>query len=186
MSAGKAEQDGESGAVRAKEIVVEWLGEVGARWGLPPEACRVHGWLYLSGAHATDTEIAEAVGLSLAEAQAALAWLADHRLADTGPGNAWQTGDDPWELVVRALDRRRDQELPHALEVLRTTRRQAASSPRLARRIDGLLALVGDLAAIDAQARRFSPRSLRRLIRAGGSLARLVDPLLAPRRGSAR
>ena len=186
MSAGTADREEKAGAATAREAVVAWLGEVGARWGLPADACRVHGWLYLSGARATESEIAEAVGLSSAEIEAALGWLADHGLADAGSGNAWQTGDDPWELVVRALDRRRDQELPHALEVLRESRRQVASGSRLAGRIDGLLALVGDIAAIDAQARRFSPRSVRRMIRAGGSLARLVEPLLGPRRGPAR
>jgi DNA-binding transcriptional regulator GbsR (MarR family) len=185
MSDGGPDRSSGSGASAATERVLEWLGEVGARWGLPADACRVHGWLYLSAGKSTEAEIAEAVALSLAQTRSALAWLGDHRLVDAGPGDRWQTGDDPWALVMRALERRRDQELPVALEVLRTTHRQAASDARLANRIGSLLAMVDDVAAIDAQAQRLSPQSLRRLIRAGGTVARLVNPLLGPKKRAA-
>ena len=174
------------GEAAAMERLLTWLGELGARWGLPADACRVHGWLYLSARAATEAEIAAATEVAPADTRSALDWLADHGLADTDQEGRWRTGDDPWELVMRSLERRRDRELGPALEILQASRRDARANPKLAERIDRLLALAADIAAIDAQARRLSSKSLRRLIGAGGRAARLIDQLLGPGRSTAR
>lgn len=171
-----------SGAADAIERVIAWLGELGARWGLPADACRVHGWLYLTGRAATEAELAAAVRLPLTETRSALAWLADHGIAEVDEAGRWVTGDDPWELVMRALERRRDRELGPALELLRASRREAASNPQLADRIGRLLALATDVEAIDSQVRRLSTRSLRRLMSAGGRAARLLGSVAGPGR----
>ena len=150
--------------------------------GLPADACRVHGWLYLTGRAATAAELAAAVRLPLAETRSALAWLADHGLAEADEAVAGLTGDDPWELVMRALERRRDRELGPALELLRASRREAASNPKLAdadrasaraRRRRGSDRLAGPpaLDAITAQADE-----------AGGRAARLLGSVLGPAR----
>ena len=138
-----------SGAADAMERVIAWLGELGARWGLPADACRVHGWLYLTGRAVTEAELTAVVRLPLAETRSALAWLADHGIAEADEAGRWVTGGDPWELVMRALERRRDRELGPALELLRASRREAASNPQLADRIGRLLALATDVEAID-------------------------------------
>ena len=173
----------DSGSQAAIDRLVDWLGQLGGRWGLPPDACRLHGWLYFTARPAPMGEIEAAVGLAPAEAQAALAWLEDHRLVERDAGGGWTTLDDPWELVMRSLEVRRERELGPALELLRSSRAEAATDRPLAARIDGLLALLDDIAALDAQARRFSPRTLRRLIGAGGFAARLVGGALGQRRG---
>ena len=175
-----------SGETAAMERLLAWLGELGPRWGLPADACRVHGWLYLSARAATEAEIGAATRVGPDETRSALDWLSDHGLADKDRDDRWRTGDDPWELVMRSLERRRDRELGPALEILEASRQDARSSPRLAERIDRLRALAEDIAAIDAQARRLSSKSLRRLIGAGGRAARLADRLLGPSRGTAR
>lgn len=164
-----------SGGGAALERLLEWLADVGPRWGVPAAACRVHGWLYLTGRSARADEIAGAVDLPPAEVEDALRWLAERRLAEETAAGAWRTGQDPWEMVSRALEVRREQELGPALAVLRTSRRDASGDPLLAGRIDRLLGLVDDIAAIDAQARRLSPATLRRLIGTGGRLARFLD-----------
>lgn len=167
--------DGNSGSAAARERLLDWLGDLGPRWGLPTDACRVHGWLYLAGRSAAPAEMARPLGMAEAEVRAALLWLGERGLAEEQPGGAWRTGQDPWEMVARSLEVRREQELAPALEVLRTSRREADGDPPLAARIDRLLALVDDIAAIDAQARRLSPETLRRLIGAGGRVARFLD-----------
>jgi len=167
--------EGKAGSAAAARRLLDWLADVGSRWGLPAEACRVHGWLYLSGRSAAPDEIARSLAMADDEVRAALHWLSERRLADEQANGAWRTGQDPWEMVSRSLEVRRDQELQPALEVLRTSRREAAGDPLLASRIDRLLTLVDDLAAIDAQARRLSPDTLRRLIGAGGRVARFLD-----------
>lgn len=165
--------------------LVDWLGEVGARWGLPAEACRIHGWLYLNGRAATASELAAATGHGPDQTEGALEWLADHGLAEPDGDNFWRTGDDPWELVMRALERRRDRELGPALSLLRQTRGET-SDPALRERIARLLRLVEDIEALDAQARRFSSSTLRRLIGVGGTAARTFDRLLGGKGGDRR
>ena len=74
-----------------------------ARWGLPAEACRVHGYLYLVARPVAESELSEALKLSKTALADALAWLADYRLIERVRGGAWRTGSDPWDLMMRAL-----------------------------------------------------------------------------------
>lgn len=159
----------------AMDRLVAWLGELGPRWGLPADACRLHGWLYLSGRVASAGELETAVGLTPGEAGAALAWLEARRLVERDAGGRWRTLDDPWELVMRSLETRRDEELGPARALLRSASIAAAADRPLAARIERLTRLLDDAAAIDAQARRLSPATLRRLIGAGGRAARFLD-----------
>jgi DNA-binding transcriptional regulator GbsR (MarR family) len=157
--------------------LVDFIAELGPRWGLPAEPCRVHAYLYLIDRAAAEGEICAALGIEAAACGAALAWLADMRLA--GPvGTGWRTDGDPWELLLRALEERRRREIAPALNLLRTCRREAladrTTEPAVAGQIGRLLDLVEDLAAIDVQTRRLSPRTLRQLVRFGGRAARFL------------
>ncbi|HYJ30695.1 MAG TPA: hypothetical protein VEW25_10185 [Allosphingosinicella sp.] len=172
---------GDGSSEGAQKRLIAWLGELGERWGLPPNACRVHGHLYFNAAPASAAELAEALGMSRAEIREALAWLGEQALVHEAPPSQWRTSADPWALVTTAFEHRRARELPPALEVLRSSRRDAAGDPVLARQIGRLLDLVEDLAAIDAQARRLSPATLRSLLGIGGRVARLIGPPAGPR-----
>ena len=86
---------------------------------------------------------------------------------------------------MRALERRREEELGPALALLRDARRETAD-PLLGSRIDRLAALLEDVAAIDAQARRLSSSTLRRLIGAGGVAARTAERLFGARERTGR
>jgi DNA-binding transcriptional regulator GbsR (MarR family) len=160
-------------AEAARRRLLDWLADTGLRWGLPAEACRVHGHLYLTAAPASAVELADAIGLPEADVAEALAWLAPQRLVSEA-GGRWSTGADPWEVVTRALESRRARELAPAIELLRDSRRDAAGDAIMSRQVQRLLDLVEDIAAIDAQARRLSPATLRTLLGAGGRMARLL------------
>ena len=164
---------GDSASEAARERLIAWLGELGPRWGLPSDACRVHGHLYLNGEAVSSPELSDKLGMSAEQVDEALAWLASRGLARQESAGPWSTGADPWELVTTALEHRRAHELGPALDVLRVSRRDAAADPILTGRIACLLELVEDIAAIDAQARRLSPATLRTLLGAGGRVARL-------------
>lgn len=165
---------GSSESTRAR--LIAWLGELGPRWGLPADACRVHGHLYFKAAPASAAELCEALGMEVADVADALDWLARDKLVHEVPPSQWRTSADPWELVTTALEHRRARDLPPALELLRCSRRDAVGDIVLARQIGRLLDLVEDLAAIDAQARRLSPAALRGLLGLGGRFARLIGP----------
>jgi len=139
----------------------------------------VHGYLYLNARPVQEEEICTALGLDGSSVESALEWLCDYRLVERTSGGGWQTGSDPWELMVRALDQRRQREAGPALDVLRACQRDAATErdrdPVIYRQIHQLLTLAEDLAALDQQARRLSPKTLRQMVGIGGRAARFLD-----------
>jgi len=161
--------------------LLDYLAALGPRWGLPADACRLHGYLYVLARPAPEAALREALALGDGF-DAALAWLVDYRLVEQDDGG-WRTDSDPWELVVRALDERRQRELGPALAMLRDCRRDVRQDGDRAAemQVGKLLALAEDIAAIDAQARRLSSRTLRRAIGLGGLAARLIDRALGGR-----
>ena len=171
-------------APRALDRVVEFLGELGPRWGLPAEACRVHGHIFLLAKPVTETELREALELSDTALRQALDWLVDYGLVERVRGDAWRTESDPWELMVRALEERQRRELGPALNLLRDCQREALAERgqrTVATQVGKLLQLAEDIAAINAQAQRLSPWALRQMIGLGGLAARLVDRTLGRR-----
>ena len=171
----------------ALERVIEYLAEIGPRWGLPAEACRVHGYLYLVSRPVAETELREILKISATALAPALAWLADFRLIERVRGDAWCTGTDPWELMIHALQERQRREIGPALELLRGCRRAALAeggpSQTVAGQVGKLLRLVEDIAAINRQAERLSPAAMRHMVGLGGMAARLLDRALVGRTG---
>jgi len=167
-------------AQAALRKLADYLGALGPRWGLPADACRVHGTLYVAARAVPEAELREALTLDESALAAALAWLADYRLVERAGEAGWRTGSDPWELVMRALDERRQRELGPALSVLRDCQRELRGTGDAVAeaQVGKLLTLLDDIAAIDAQARRLSPRLLRQMVGFGGIAARLIDRTL--------
>jgi hypothetical protein len=164
--------------------IVNWLGELGPRWGLPGDACRIHALLFLLARPVSREAITAELALEPAAVDVALVWLAEDRLAVSGD-DGWSTDDDPWILMTRALDARRRRELASAHAVLETWRgRQAGEDPIVARQAQRLFDLIGDVAAIDAGAQRLSPDTVRRMIGIGGRAARLVNRTFGKRSGT--
>jgi DNA-binding transcriptional regulator GbsR (MarR family) len=155
--------------------IIDWLGDLGPRWGLPADACRVHALLYLVAQPVDAGAIAASLSMESARVDAALAWLSEDRLV-TATDGGWATDADPWTLMLRALEARRARELAPARAVLNAWRTDHASEdPAVARQATRLLDLVENIAAIDAGARRLSPDTVRRLVGVGGRAARLID-----------
>lgn len=153
--------------------IVEWLADVGSRWGLPPDACRVHGLLFLYSRPLLTGAIAAELFMTETAVETALEWLTSENLVTSGI-DGWSTEADPWLLILQTLQRRREQELAPALAVLDPWRRGAPTGDAVvARQARRLLDLVDDLAAIDAGTQHFSPQALRRMIGIGGRAARL-------------
>lgn len=159
--------------------IVDFLGDLGPRWGLPAEACRVHGYLYLAAKPITAAELRHMLDLSGAVLHDALAWLEEYRLVERVHTDTWRTDSDPWDLLVRALEERQRREIGPALALLRDCQQTAllerGPHRAVAAQIGKLLQLAGDLAAINAQAQRLSPRRLRQLVGFGGLAGRFID-----------
>jgi DNA-binding transcriptional regulator GbsR (MarR family) len=163
----------------AMQRFVEFFGALGPRWGLDASACRIHAYLYLIGRQASATEIAEALGLAEAVVAEALAYLAGYRMVQPAAQSLWQTDGDPWDMLLRGFEERRRREIGPALATLRECHRHAladrANDRAVGMRIGNLLSLVEDLAVLDAQARRLSPRLLRGILGVSSRATRLLD-----------
>jgi DNA-binding transcriptional regulator GbsR (MarR family) len=159
----------------AAREVIDWLGDLGARWGLPMQACRVHGLLFLLARPVAVSFLEAELAIDATVSGEALAWLAEEGLV-THAARRWSTQADPWELMLHTLARRRAHELAPARSVLAPWRtRQSGEDPVVERQARRLLDLVEDMAAIDAGARRLSPEAMRRMVGLGGRAARLAN-----------
>lgn len=158
---------------------IDYFGELGPRWGLPAEACRVHAYLYLVATPAQEEDIAAALQLEAKPLRDALAFLVEYRMLDRLESASWRTSGDPWDMLLRGLEERRLRELPAAIATLRKCHRDAVTEPTggrsVAQQISKMLELVEDISAIDTQAQRLSPRLLRGLVGVSGRAARFMD-----------
>jgi DNA-binding transcriptional regulator GbsR (MarR family) len=157
---------------------IDYFGDLGPRWGVRAETSRAHALLFLSGRPMARDEIADGLGISKPKATSALKDLLDWDMAQKDEDGNWRTGGEPWDLMLAALDSRRQREIAPALEVLRQCASEAKSDPAtpgaIRRRIAGVLTLVENLAAIDIQSRRLPKGVLPRLVGATGSASRLI------------
>ncbi len=154
------------------------IGELGAAWGLPREACRVHAFVYLKPSGVDRPAIAEAMELSESEVEGALDFLRDYRLAWSDDGETWRAHEDPWEALLTGLDQRRGRDLPAMRREIEACRQEIARSGAAAeaKQIDKMIGLMSDLGSLQSQAFRFSPRFLRGSIGLLGRAARLFSP----------
>lgn len=164
--------------------IIDWLGQLGPRWGLPGDACRIHGLLFLVARPAAATEIAAALILEDEAVAEGLTWLSRDHLAVEGP-HGWSTQADPWMLVTQALEARREREMEAALAVREEWDRSWQNDdPVVGRQARRLFDLVEDIAAIDAGTRRLSPEMMRTMIGLGGRAARLAERAFGSRKTS--
>lgn len=172
----------------AMDRFVDYFAALGPRWGLAADTCRAHALLYLVGKPMAAAEVAAALGLDEAAATAALEDVVTWGMGRRSANGRWDASGEPWDLMFAGLEERRRRELGPALETMRACRAEAdAATPAAVRlRIERMLRLVEDLAAIDVQSRRLGPTSVARMVGMGARAARLIDrffPAPGDRRG---
>jgi len=160
--------------VQAKREFTDLIGNLGATWGLPANACRVHALLYLNSAPTEAKAISEALDLSPEAVTEYLGFLIDYELAWTKDDQNYEAHDDPWEAMLKGLDQRRNRDLPEMKASLSACLENLqASSRNEALQVSKMIKLVDDLSAIHAQTFRLSPRVLRGVVGVSGRAARL-------------
>jgi DNA-binding transcriptional regulator GbsR (MarR family) len=156
---------------------IDFVGDLGGRWGLPADACRVHAYLYLAAKPVDRATVAAATLLDTAVTDEATAFLASYRVAEEVRPGVWRTFEDPWMLMVRSFEQRRRREMLPALTMLRECQRDAAANPgsprSAATEIGKLLTLAKSISAFSSRLEHASPALLRGLLAAGGRAARL-------------
>lgn len=168
------------------EKFVDYFGELGPRWGLPETPCRLHALLYASARPVPLSAISGSLDLSTTEAGEAVEFLKSFGLVFGSHERGWETAKDPWEMLLAGLAKRSERDLPEALETLESCWREArddgAVDSTTERQLRKLYEMAEDIAALDFQAQRLSPRALKQLVGVGRTAARMFGRGPAARR----
>lgn len=166
-----------------RKFILHW-GEMGTRWGINRSVAQIHALLYVSPAPLPADEIADTLGLarsnvsgSLRELQGwGLARIA-HQLGDRR--DHFETTKDVWTMVRVILEGRKRRELDPSVEMLRACVAELdgkkAGEAYAEERLAGLLELTELAAAWCERARKLSPAALRRLLKLGDKIFKLVE-----------
>lgn len=151
---------------------VDYFGELGPRWGLPADACRVHALVYVLGKPVSEPEITEALGLDTQKLKEALDYLSEFKVVYPCAPSVWSTSGDPWEMLLSGLEERKRQEMPLALSALESCHNEAKDQgDSSANQIEKMLDLVRGLGAIDAQLQRLPKSLVRGILNVSGRTA---------------
>ena len=168
------------------ERFVDYFAELGPRWGLPADACRVHAFLYAKSKPTPASTLKTVLRMNEGTIAEAIGFLREYRMVAEGPAAHWRTNQDPWAMLVAGLEERTKRELPHALSTLRQCHEEAISDAGTdsvaVEQIGRMVDLVRDLESLDARLRLLSPGLKRRIVGVSGRAARFFDASFGSRR----
>lgn len=155
---------------------VDYFGELGPRWGLQAATCRVHALLYLHDGPVTPETVERDLQMTADEVAAALSDLAEWGVAERS-ADGWIVGDDPWQLLITALEQRRKREMPDAIASMKqcvVEAEKGGDTPRPALiKMEGMLSLMRDLEAIHPSTQLLSSGAVRQVIGIGANVMRM-------------
>lgn len=160
----------------AKRAFSDLFGEIGAAWGLPQDACRVHALLYVNTAGTPRSDIGPCLDLTDEAVAAALGFLQQYELAWCRREDIYNAHSDPWDALMKGLDKRRSLDLPVMRKSLESCLPGLGAEGRKeAEQISKMIRLVDDLTAVHAQTARVSPQILRGVFGLTGRAARFFQ-----------
>ena len=170
---------------KALEQFVLYFGELGMRWGLPSDACKVHAYLYVMGRPFTEKSVLNDLNIEKDKLKLALDFLIDYKMIKQAGELGYLTSEDPWEMLSSGLEERRRRELPLALETLSNCHQESVKKGVFKQtiQIEKMLKLVESLATLDEQMQRFSPQFLRGFINVSSSAAQFMNRTFGPNKG---
>lgn len=156
---------------------VKYFGELGERWGLPLNACKVHAYLYIKAEPISEVEIAKELGFDRENLSQAVDFLIDYKMIQRMGDSKLKTSNDPWDMLSIGLEERRKRELPRALETLRACNLNAQKEgySTEAKQIKKILDLVESIAVLDTQFKRISPTLLKGALSFSSTAAKFID-----------
>jgi DNA-binding transcriptional regulator GbsR (MarR family) len=163
-----------------KQFVLHW-GEMGNRWGVNRTVAQVHALLHISADPLTAEEIADTlsvarsnVSTSIRELQAWGLVRPVHVLGDRR--QHYQSVKDVWEMFRIIVDQRKRREIDPTLDLLRRCIDELGEDGDgyTRERLKELREFFGGIDEVYTEMRRLSSPALRRLLKAGGGIRRLV------------
>lgn len=133
---------------------IDYFSDLGPRWGLSADTCKVHALLYLAAQPLSPDAIAKHAELTKNRSAAAIKDLLGWRVATEKEAGISIVGGEPIVLMFSALEER---EISPALTILHTCKKEASeelhAGSKSSEKISAMLQLVKDLTALEKQFR---------------------------------
>ncbi|HYC72729.1 MAG TPA: MarR family transcriptional regulator [Opitutaceae bacterium] len=166
-----------------RRFVLHW-GEMGTRWGINRSVAQIHALLFVSPAPLPADEIAETLDIARSNVSGSLRELQGwglvrvaHQLGDRR--DHFETTKDVWTMVRIVAEGRKRRELDPSVEMLRESVRaldgRKAEDAYAEQRLADLLGLLELVSAWCERAQKLSPDALRRLLKLGDKIFKLVE-----------
>ena len=166
-----------------RKFILHW-GEMGTRWGINRSVAQIHALLYVSPQPLHADEIATTLDIARSNVSGSLRELqgwglarVTHLLGDRR--DHFETTKDVWTMVTVILDGRKRRELDPSMRMLRECVReldeQKADEAHTEERLTELLELVELAAGWCERVQKLSPAALRRLLKLGDKIFKLVE-----------
>lgn len=165
-----------------ERFVLHW-GEMGTRWGVNRSIAQIHALLFLADRPVDAEEIAETLGIARSNVSTSLRELMSWKLialvhVKGDRRDHFVAEQDCWTMLKRIVEGRKQREIDPTLTTLRACVLEAdeelAASAHARARIAEMLAFLEDLERWYAEMARLEPATLRRLMRMGAGIARLL------------
>jgi DNA-binding transcriptional regulator GbsR (MarR family) len=165
------------------ETFIRHWGEMGARWGVNRSIAQIHALLFLSEDPLPADDIADALEIARSNVSTSLKELMGYQLVELvhrpqDRRDHFRAKQDPWDMVLAIVEERKRREIDPALAMVRSCAVQAGTDPETPKgarlRITAMLELLTELDAFYAQVRRLSPPTLKRAVKMGDKLIRMI------------
>ena len=166
----------------AQKYVLHW-GEMGTRWGVNRTVAQIHALLYLANAPLTAEDIADTLNVARSNVSNSLKELqgwglvkVTHVLGDRR--DHFIALQDVWETFRVVIEERKRREIDPTLTVLRSCVMEADDDKELDQatreKMEQVLTFLEMLASTYDDYKRLPPATLKRFLRMGGTVARLL------------
>jgi DNA-binding transcriptional regulator GbsR (MarR family) len=166
-----------------RKFILHW-GEMGTRWGINRSVAQIHALLYVSPEPLPADDIADTLDIARSNVSGSLRELqgwglarVTHKLGDRR--DHFETTKDVWTMVRVVMEGRKRRELDPSVAMLRecvaNLDEKKSDEAYTEERLNELLNLVELAAAWCERAQKLSPEALRRLMKLGDKIFKLVE-----------
>jgi DNA-binding transcriptional regulator GbsR (MarR family) len=165
------------------DAFIRHWGEMGARWGVNRSVAQIHALLYLAETPLPADDIADTLGIARSNVSTSLKELIGFQLIELvhmpqDRRDHFRAKQDPWEMLLAIVEERKRREIDPALAMVRNCAQAASADkstpPGAKARMQAMLDLLTELDTFYGQLRRLSPPVLKRAVKMGDKLIRMI------------
>ncbi|MBV6634008.1 MAG: MarR family transcriptional regulator [Alphaproteobacteria bacterium] len=165
-----------------ERFVLHW-GEMGSRWGVNRSVAQIHAYMFVATSPVSAEDIARDLNLARSNVSNSVKELLSYQLIRQTPVKGdrrdfFEAETDPWQVMMRLSEARKQKEIDPAIamldQALREIKEEGKADPAVIKRLEGLDALLGQMAGWYDQVKRLPQGVLKALVKLGGKVGGLV------------